>query len=67
MIIDEQLIIAGSFNYTGPANITNDENIIIIGDLASTNQDSVQKQKKLAKYALDEIDRIITSYGEKIS
>lgn len=67
MIIDEQLIIAGSFNYTGPANITNDENIIIIGDLASNNQDSIQKQKRLAKYALDEIDRIITSYGEKIS
>jgi phosphatidylserine/phosphatidylglycerophosphate/cardiolipin synthase-like enzyme len=67
MVIDEQLIIAGSFNYTGPANTTNDENIIIIGNLISTNQDSIQKQKKLAKYALDEIDRIITSYGKKIS
>ena len=67
MVIDEQLIIAGSFNYTGPANKVNDENIIIIGDLASNDQDSIQKQKSLAKYALDEIDRLITSYGKKVA
>ena len=30
MVIDKQVIIAGSFNYTGPANKFNDENIIII-------------------------------------
>lgn len=64
MVIDEQLIIAGSFNYTGPANTTNDENILVIGDLDSTNQNSIQKQKQLAKYALDEIDRIISDFGE---
>ena len=67
MVIDEQLIIAGSFNYTGPANKLNDENMIIIGDLKSEKQDSIQKQKKLARYALDEIDRLITSFGRKIS
>lgn len=64
MVIDEQLIIAGSFNYTGPANATNDENILVIGDLDSTDQNSIQKQKQLAKYALDEIDRIISDFGE---
>ena len=66
MVIDEQLIIAGSFNYTGPANTTNDENILIIGDLDSTDQSSVQKQKQLAKYALDEIDRIINDFGQLV-
>ena len=66
MVIDEQLIVAGSFNYTGPANKVNDENIIIIGDLGSKDQDSIQKQKGLAKYALDEIDRMISSFGIEI-
>lgn len=66
MVIDKQLIIAGSFNYTGPANRVNDENIIIIGDLAETKKDSIQKQKKLAGYAFDEISRLITSFGSKI-
>lgn len=63
MVVDEQLIIAGSFNYTGPATQLNDENIIILGDLDSTDQDSIQKQKELAGYALSEIDRIITAFG----
>jgi phosphatidylserine/phosphatidylglycerophosphate/cardiolipin synthase-like enzyme len=64
MVIDEQLIIAGSFNYTGPANKLNDENILVIGDLDSQDQDSINKQKKLAKYALDEINRLVDSFGE---
>ncbi len=67
MVIDEQLIIAGSFNYTGPANKLNDENIIVIGDLDSEKQASIQKQRGLARYALDEIDRLITAFGVKIS
>lgn len=33
MVIDKEVVIAGSFNYTGPANALNDENIIIFGDL----------------------------------
>lgn len=60
MVIDEQVIIGGSFNYTGPANKLNDENIIILGDLHSTNAASITSQKKLAGFALAEIDRIIT-------
>jgi phosphatidylserine/phosphatidylglycerophosphate/cardiolipin synthase-like enzyme len=66
MVIDEQIIIAGSFNYTGPANYLNDENILIIGDLDEKKQTSIQKQKDLARYALDEIDWMIDTFGEKI-
>ena len=66
MVIDEQLIIAGSFNYTGPANYLNDENILIIGDLDETKAASIQKQKELAKYALDEIDWMIDTFGKRI-
>ena len=66
MVIDEQLIIAGSFNYTGPANYVNDENILILGDLDETKQASIKKQKELAKYALDEINWIVDSFGERI-
>jgi len=66
MVVDGQVVIIGSFNYTGPANRLNDENIIVIGDLESTNRQSVKAQKKLAKYALDEIDRIITTFGRKV-
>lgn len=66
MVVDEQLIIAGSFNYTGPANQLNDENIVIIGDLKETDPNSIVKQKDMAKYTLDELNRIISLYGEKI-
>ena len=65
MVIDEQVIVAGSFNYTGPANNLNDENIIILGDLESTGQRK-QLEKRLAKYALDEIERIKQTFGTKL-
>ncbi|UCC39688.1 MAG: DUF1669 domain-containing protein [Candidatus Aminicenantes bacterium] len=67
MVIDEQVVIVGSFNYTGPANRLNDENIIILGDLESTNESSISKQKELAVYALNEIDRIIDNFGRPIN
>ena len=63
MVIDEQVVVAGSFNYTGPANRLNDENIIILGDLESNDQASIAAQKKLAAYALKELDRIRTAYA----
>ena len=63
MVIDEQLIIVGSYNYTHPANFLNDENILVIGDLDSTDADSIARQKDLAGYALQEIDRIITDFA----
>ena len=67
MVIDEQLIIAGSFNYTGPANQLNDENMVILGDLDEGDFESKQKQRELARYALDGIDHLIGAYGEQIS
>ena len=67
-VIDRQVVIAGSFNYTGAENRLNDENIIIIlGDLEFTKASTVEKQKRLASYALDEIERIIQSFGRPLT
>lgn len=66
MVIDGRVIIAGSFNYTGPANRLNDENIIMLGNLDPASP-SAEAQKRLAKYALDEIERIISEYGVNIN
>ena len=60
------MVIAGSFMYTGPANSVNDENSIMLGNLKPAAQAAVLGQKRLAGYALDEIERIIDSYGEEI-
>ena len=67
MVIDKQVVVAGSFNYTGPANRLNDENLIILGDLESTSASSISKQQELASYALNEIDRIIHNYGHAMN
>ena len=66
MVIDEQVVIAGSFNYTGPANRVNDENIIILGDLGTTSSAARKAQKKIAKFALKEIDRMIAQHATPI-
>ncbi len=66
MILDQQVIIAGSFNYTGPATRLNDENIIILGDLESTDKASIKAQKALAKFALAELNRIIEDHGKRL-
>ena len=34
MVIDERIVVAGSFNYTEPANEYNDENIFVLGSVA---------------------------------
>lgn len=67
MVIDERVIIGGSFNYTGPANALNDENIMIFGDLHETDETKVSEQKKLGKFALDEINRIIDVFGSEVT
>ena len=64
MVIDKQLIIAGSFNYTGPANALNDENIIIFGDLESVSAKTIAAQRTLGEFALKEIERIIKDEAE---
>lgn len=66
MVLDGQVVIAGSFNYTGPANRLNDENILILGDLETTSVESKNVQRQIAGYALDEIERIITTHGQRM-
>ncbi|MEM7445439.1 MAG: phospholipase D-like domain-containing protein [Pseudomonadota bacterium] len=58
MTIDDRVLIIGSFNYTGPANVLNDENIIVIG-----NPDT-DEAKPMALAARMEIDRICREHGE---
>jgi phosphatidylserine/phosphatidylglycerophosphate/cardiolipin synthase-like enzyme len=62
VVIDKQVVIAGSFNYTGPANALNDENIFVVGDIDKPNE----KQQQFAQYALTEIERIIKDHCEKV-
>lgn len=66
MVIDERLVIAGSFNYTEPATIFNDENIVVLGDLEETNAAAESNQRRLAGYALAEIERIIADLAEPV-
>jgi phosphatidylserine/phosphatidylglycerophosphate/cardiolipin synthase-like enzyme len=66
MVIDERLVIVGSFNYTGPAATLNDENIIVLGDLEEDNPAAEASQRVLAAAALAEIDRIITSLSTPV-
>jgi len=67
MVIDERLLIVGSFNYTAPANTLNDENIIVIGDLEETDAAAEAAQRELAAYALAEIERIIEDLATPIT
>ncbi|MEJ6402419.1 phospholipase D-like domain-containing protein [Yoonia sp. 2307UL14-13] len=67
MVIDDALTIIGSYNYTGPANLVNDENIIVLGDLDLPSGQARDDQAVLASFARAEIDRIIADQGEVIS
>ena len=58
MTIDDMVSIFGSFNYTGPANKSNDENILIIGDKEEGSTQAIAGQRKIAVAARKEIDRI---------
>jgi len=66
MVIDERLLIVGSFNYTAPATTLNDENIIVIGDLEETDPEAEAAQRQIAGYALAEIDRIIRDLARPV-
>lgn len=63
MVIDEEITIFGSFNYTKPANKSNDENIVVYGDLDEPKPDIQAIQRRFAAAAKSEIDRIITDYA----
>jgi phosphatidylserine/phosphatidylglycerophosphate/cardiolipin synthase-like enzyme len=67
MVIDERLVIAGSFNYIGPAGALNARNILVLGDLEETNPAAETAQRRLATYALAELERIITDLCEPFS
>lgn len=66
MVIDDALVIAGSFNYTGDANKLNDENLILFGDLDCLDPEGIARQRALARYARVEIDRMIAAFGERV-
>ena len=66
MTIDDSISIFGSFNYTGPANRSNDENILIIGDLNESDYTAKRVQKRIAKKSRLEIERIAARFGDKI-
>ncbi len=66
LVIDDLVTIVGSFNLTGPANRLNDENIAIIGDILEERPDALENQRHIARYAREEIDRIINTSCEAI-
>lgn len=65
MVIDGRLIIAGSFNYSGQANKLNDENMVVLRDLDSSDSESIAREKRLESNAMAEIDHLIDAYGEQ--
>ncbi len=67
MVIDGQVLVVGSFNYTEPANLLNDENILVIGDLEEDRPDSIAGQQALGQFALAEIDRMIADHGRQLT
>ena len=66
MVVDDRLLIVGSFNYTEPATTLNDENIVVIGDLEETDPAAQADQQQLAPFARTEIDRIITDLAQPV-
>ncbi|MEM7212910.1 MAG: phospholipase D-like domain-containing protein [Pseudomonadota bacterium] len=54
MNLDDKTMVVGSFNYTGPANLTNDENIVVVSGAAA---------KPMVLAARTEIDRIRDVHG----
>ncbi|MBI5462127.1 MAG: phospholipase [Gammaproteobacteria bacterium] len=64
MVIDDDIVIAGSMNYTGPANDYNDENIFVLGnpyDLPKGEGGPVDHAecKAIAMFFRNEIERIV--------
>jgi phosphatidylserine/phosphatidylglycerophosphate/cardiolipin synthase-like enzyme len=62
MVIDEQIVVAGSFNYTAPANEYNDENIFVLGSVHQEVEGidvAANPCRDLAVHMKTEIERII--------
>jgi phosphatidylserine/phosphatidylglycerophosphate/cardiolipin synthase-like enzyme len=63
MVIDERIVVAGSFNYTQPANDYNDENIFVLGSVDPVTHGIPVAEDvtgKLARHMKREIERIIS-------
>jgi phosphatidylserine/phosphatidylglycerophosphate/cardiolipin synthase-like enzyme len=63
MVIDERIVVAGSFNYTQPANEYNDENIFVMGSTHAEVEGvevEANASRQLAVYLKQEIQRIIS-------
>jgi phosphatidylserine/phosphatidylglycerophosphate/cardiolipin synthase-like enzyme len=64
MVIDEQVVVAGSFNYTAPANEYNDENIFVIGSVHDEVEGigvAPSPCREIARHMKAEIERIIAA------
>lgn len=63
MVIDEQVVVAGSFNYTAPANEFNDENIFVLGSVHERVEGGLdvdpQPCRALAEHVKAEVVRIL--------
>jgi phosphatidylserine/phosphatidylglycerophosphate/cardiolipin synthase-like enzyme len=62
MVIDEQVVVAGSFNYTKPANDYNDENLFVLGSVLPKVEGITVDQancRALARHMKTEVERII--------
>ena len=63
MVIDERIVVAGSFNYTEPANAYNDENIFVLGSTHAKVEGGIEVDadpcRKLGRHMKAEIERII--------
>jgi len=70
MVIDDAIVVAGSFNYTGPANDYNDENIFVLGSpyanlpKAEGGPNDLAENKRICDFFRAEIDRIITNLSD---
>jgi phosphatidylserine/phosphatidylglycerophosphate/cardiolipin synthase-like enzyme len=70
MVIDDAIVVAGSFNYTGPANDYNDENIFVLGspyaDLPKKEggPNDLAECAALTGFFRAEIDRIISTLSD---
>jgi phosphatidylserine/phosphatidylglycerophosphate/cardiolipin synthase-like enzyme len=65
MVIDDAIVVAGSMNYTQPANDYNDENVFVIGspyDLPKGKGGPVDHQecKRIAEFFRLEVERIVS-------
>jgi phosphatidylserine/phosphatidylglycerophosphate/cardiolipin synthase-like enzyme len=62
MVVDEQVVVSGSFSYTQPANELNDENLFVLGSVFPKAENVVVDKfacQALAGHMKAEIERII--------